>query len=79
MEKVARKSAQYMKLILKMREKEISIEQVSKHLGCHRNSIYNKLRGKGNSDFTMGEALKIRDNFFPGENLETLFQKDAAL
>lgn len=64
---------EYLALHQAMKEKKITIDQMAKVLNCHRNSIYNKMYGKGNSDFTIKESLQIRNNLFPGINIEELF------
>jgi len=54
-----------------MAKNKITIESVSKTLGMHRNSISYKLE-KGT--FEVGEAVKIRDSFFPEWTIEDLFK-----
>lgn len=44
-------------------------------LGCSLKTVLNKLTG--NSEFSVGEAIRIRDSLFPGMRLEYLFQPDA--
>lgn len=41
---------------------------------CTR-TLREKIAGK--RDFTLPEAIKIRDTFFPGSNLEHLFSRDS--
>lgn len=43
-------------------------------LGCSDRTVTNKLTGE--TDFTIPEALKIRETFFPGLRLEYLFAAD---
>lgn len=66
-----------------MAKRGITIEEISKELGIHRNSVSNKLNG--DSSFTIEEAFKIQDKYFPdlelkylfkAEPFEELFQKD---
>lgn len=66
-----------------MAKRGITIEELSKELGIHRNSVSNKLNG--DSSFTVEEAFKIQDKYFPdlelkylfkAEPFEKLFQKD---
>lgn len=48
-------------------------------LGCTRKTVTNKL--SDNTTFSVGEAIKIRDAFFPGLRIEYLFaraEKDSA-
>ncbi len=40
-------------------------------LGCSDRTVTNKLSGE--TDFTIPEAIKIRNTFFPGLKLEYLF------
>ncbi len=54
-----------------MAKKDITIEEVSKMLGIHRNSVANKLNG--DSAFTIHEAFKIHDSFFPELSIDYLF------
>jgi len=64
----------YLTLHQAMKRKKVTIDQLADVLKCHRNSIYNKLYGKGNSDFTVRESIQIRDSFFPELNIEELFK-----
>ena len=52
---------------------DITIEEVSKLLGIHRNSVANKING--DSSFTIDEAFKIQKEYFPTLSLEYLFKK----
>lgn len=54
----------YLTLYKTMKEKKVTIDHLADVLKCHRNSIYNKLYGKGNSDFSIRESIQIRDSFF---------------
>ena len=62
-----------------MKEAGVSVEELAKTLGCHRNSIYNKMYAVGNSDFSVSQAILIRDKFFPGCSIDTLFRKEGYL
>jgi hypothetical protein len=53
---------------------DITIEEVSKMLGIHRNSVANKING--DSSFTIDEAFKIQKEYFPTLSLEYLFKKE---
>lgn len=57
-----------------MAKKDITIEEISKLLGIHRNSVANKING--DSSFSIDEALKIQTNYFPKLALNYLFQKE---
>lgn len=63
-------------IILKgeMAKKDITIEEVSKLLGIHRNSVANKLNG--DSSFSIEEAFKIHQNLFPNLSMEYLFKTE---
>ena len=63
----------YGNLIVAMRLKRVSIEEIAKFLGIHRNSVSNKING--NSKFTIEEAFKIHKRFFQDMNMEELFTK----
>lgn len=45
---------------------------LQKILGCSERTVTNKLSGE--TEFTISEALKIRNTFFPGLRLEYLFE-----
>ena len=52
---------------------EVKIEDIAKLLGIHRNSAANKVNGE--TAFSIEEAVKVRDKFFPEKTLEYLFEK----
>ena len=64
----------YLTLKGEMAKRGVTIEAISLMLGIHRNSVANKLRGESN--FYIEEATKIRDTFFPKMELEELFQSE---
>ncbi len=43
-------------------------------LCCTDKTVQNKINGK--TEFSVGEAFKIRDTFFPGMRLEYLFKSE---
>lgn len=59
-----------------MAKKDITIEEISKLLGIHRNSVANKLNG--DSTFTIDEAFKIQSHYFPKMSLAYLFSTEDA-
>ena len=63
----------YLELIGRMAQEKITLEMLATLLGIHRNSASRKVNGK--SSFSIAEATLIRDTYFPGEPLETLFAK----
>ena len=67
---------QYSILVGELAKKKITNASIARELDIHPNSVYNKLHGE--SSFTVDEAIKIRDTFFPGTDLTKLFQKKEA-
>ena len=64
----------YITLVGEMAKNNVTNEAIANLLGIHRNSAYNKL--KGGSSFTVEEAIKIRDKFFPGFEINVLFKTE---
>ena len=64
----------YLFLKGEMAKKNITIEKISELLGIHRNSVSNKV--SGDSSFSIEEARKIRDEYFPTFKVEDLFTKE---
>lgn len=58
--------------LAEMAKKDVSIESISRLLGIHRNSVSNKLNGI--SSFSIEEAEKIHNEFFPNTKLLYLFK-----
>ncbi|MBR3632731.1 MAG: XRE family transcriptional regulator [Elusimicrobiaceae bacterium] len=52
---------------------DISIETLAAELRVHRNTIANKI--DGTSKFTVEEAFKIQEKFFPNLGLAYLFKE----
>ncbi len=63
----------YGNLIAEMARNRVLIEDISKLLGIHRNSVSYKLN-KGSFYIDEGEA--IQETFFPDQELKYLFRKD---
>nr|DAJ71525.1 MAG TPA: SOS-response transcriptional repressor [Caudoviricetes sp.] len=61
----------YSNLKAEMGRKNVTIEAVAKILEIHRNSVANKLNGT--SSFTIEEAMKIKNTFFPNLEYRYLF------
>lgn len=61
----------YSNLKAELARKGISMEDVSGLLGIHRNSVSNKING--DTPFTVEEAFKIRDKYFPKLSMDYLF------
>lgn len=57
-----------------MAKKGVTIEEISKLLQIHRNSVANKING--DSAFTIDEAFKIKNRYFPMLSLNYLFSKE---
>ncbi len=53
----------------------VSMEEVSKALNIHRNSVANKING--DTPFTVEEAFKVQKKFFPKLSLDYLFAADS--
>ena len=64
----------YRNLKAEMARKDITIEAISKEIGVHRNSVSNKVNGS--SSFSIEEAMKIKNNFFPDLDYRYLFQTE---
>ncbi len=56
-----------------MAGKDISIEEMAQFLQLHRNTVANKI--DGSSKFTIDEAFKVHDKFFPEVGLAYLFKE----
>lgn len=63
----------YGNLIVAMKLRRITIEDIAEFLGLHRNSVSNKINGS--SKFTIEEAFEIHKKFFRDMNMEELFTK----
>ena len=63
----------FQNLQAEMKRYGISTSDLSRVANKTKRSIQDKMRGK--NDFTLSEAAKIRDSFFPGLSLEYLFAR----
>lgn len=61
-------------LLAEMARYGVSRYDIQKLLGCSEATVRNKLSGE--SEFTVSEALKIRNSYFIGFRVEYLFAKD---
>lgn len=61
----------YGNLKAEMGRRNITIEAVAKTLSIHRNSVSNKVNGS--SSFSIEEAMKIKNTFFPDLDYRYLF------
>ena len=64
----------YSNLKAEMARKGISIEEVSKALDIHRNSVANKING--DTPFTVEEAFKIHDKYYKTTVQKIFFAED---
>ena len=64
-------NVKYSNLKAELARKGISMEEVSKVLNIHRNSVANKINGE--TPFTVEEAFKIQNKYFPKLSLVYLF------
>ncbi len=51
----------------------LSNADLRRALGCSEKTVRNKL--SGTTDFTINEAILLRDTFFPGMRLEYLYKQ----
>lgn len=65
---------EYLTLIGEMAKQKVTKRDLSELLGVHWNSITNKISGE--SDFSVTEAIKIRDRYFPEWEIENLFRRE---
>ena len=61
-------------LIGEMAKQKVTKRDLSDLLGVHWNSITNKISGE--SDFSVTEAIKIRDRYVPEWKIENLFRRE---
>ena len=61
-------------LCAEMARNGVSIGDIQKVLGCADKTVRNKTSGA--TEFSVSEALKIRDAFFPMLRIEYLFARD---
>lgn len=54
----------------------VTVANIQKILGCSEKTVRNKINGE--TDFTLPEAFKIKNEFFKGYTLEYLFATDTA-
>ena len=62
----------YSRLITEMKAKKVSRNDIHELLQIHCNSVSNKLRHR--TSFTIDEAMKIQEHFFPECELSELFK-----
>ena len=58
-------------LVAEMARYGVRISDIQNLLNCSERTVRNKLNNE--RDFTIPEALKIRNTFFPGMSIEYLF------
>ena len=57
-----------------MARKGITIEELARFLGIHRNSVSNKINGE--TPFSVDEPFEIQKKYFSKLSLEYLFKKE---
>ena len=67
---------EYSNLIGEIAKAHINYVDVAKALNITRDTLRYKLSGK--RPFTIDEAYKIRDLFFPNKSIEQLFEREAS-
>lgn len=60
-----------------MAKRNIKVEDIANELKIHRNSASNKING--DTSFSIEEAVKIKDTYFPDLSLKYLFEKSEAV
>lgn len=65
----------YLNLKKEMERNGVTIEDISKSLELHRNTVSNKLNG--NTPLSIEEGIKIRNTFFEYADFQYLFKKTA--
>lgn len=56
-----------------MAKRSIKVEDIANVLQIHRNSASNKING--DTSFSIDEAVKVKEAFFPELSLKFLFEK----
>lgn len=64
----------YLNLKAEMARYNITIDSIAKLISVHRNSVANKIKGKGS--FSIEQASKIQNTYFPNLDLIVLFKKE---
>jgi len=57
----------------RMKQENVSRADIQNLLGVSEKTVRNKLSGE--TDFTWGEVRKIRNNFFPKDDFNKLFEQ----
>ena len=65
----------YPNLVAEMSRTGIEIQDLCQATGKSKSSIYDYLRGVGNSGFTIDEAFAIQEAYFPGMTIAYLFAR----
>lgn len=60
-----------------MAKRNIKVEDIANELNIHRNSASNKING--DTSFSIEEAVKIKDAYFPDLSLKYLFAKSETM
>lgn len=62
-------------LCAEMARHNVTIRDIRRSIGKTERTAREKVNGK--TDFTFPEAVRVRDDYFPGMTLEYLFARDA--
>lgn len=64
-------------LLAEMARYGVTKENIRETLGCSAKTVDNKLGGK--TEFSVNEAILIRDTYFPGMRIKYLFGNEQAV
>ena len=67
-------SRRYVNLEAEIARKGVAKKEIAETLGVRLATVYDKLKGK--YPFTLDEALKMKDKYFPEFTLEYLFYSE---
>ena len=66
----------YKNLKREMKKRGVLSSEIAELLGVRRETIYNKINGQISIGFTLDEALKIKEKYFPDMSIELLFERE---
>lgn len=65
----------YSFLLTVIKERNIKHKTIQNELGISKTMFSRKINGSRNGKFTLEEAIKIKEKFFPDVPIEVLFKK----
>lgn len=68
----------YLNLRGEMVKRNLKNGDLARLLNVHNTTIGNKFNNRGNSDFSVSEAILIKETYFPDISVEVLFKKRMA-